>query len=65
MSKATILVILGALALLPVWRSGLRENMSFYEFIIAHTTFSPYDVTYVPEEYLSRGESSGIYMEIR
>ena len=65
MSKGTILVILGALALIPIWRSGLRENMSFYEFIISHTVFSPNAVEYIPEEYLTRGETLGIYMEIR
>lgn len=64
MNKGTILVILGGLALLPVWRCGLRENLSFYEFIINHTIWGP-PVEYIPEELLTRGETEGIYMEIR
>ncbi len=64
MTKGTILVILGGLALLPVWRSGLRENLSLYEFIIEHTIWG-HDVTYIPEELLTQGETKGIYMEIR
>jgi len=65
MNKGTVLVILGALALVPVWRCGLRENLSFYEFIIEHTIFSPHEVEYIPEELLTKGETEGIYMEIR
>lgn len=64
MSKGAVLVILGALALVPVWRCGLRENLSFYEFVVNHTVFGP-PVEYIPEEYLTRGETAGIYMEIR
>ena len=65
MTKGTVLVILGGLALIPIWRSGLRTNLSFYEFIIEHTIFSSHEVEYVPEELLTRGETEGIYMEIR
>lgn len=63
--KAALIIGLVFLSFLPIWRSGLRENMNLYEFLIVHTIFSPYDVTYVPEEYLTRGETAGIYMEIR
>ncbi|KKN48233.1 hypothetical protein LCGC14_0654950 [marine sediment metagenome] len=63
--KAVLIIGLAFLSLLPVWRSGLRENMNLFEFVMVHTIFSPYDVTYVPEEYLTRGEIEGIYMEIR
>ena len=64
MTKETALVLLGGLALIPVWRSGLRTNLSFYEFIIEHTIFSPHEVEYIPEELLTKGETNGIYMEI-
>ncbi len=63
--KAALIIGLGFLSFLPVWRSGLRENMNLWEFINVHTIFSPHEVTYVPEEYLTRGETLGIYMEIR
>lgn len=59
------LVALGLLGLLPVWRCGLRENLTFYGFILEHTIFSPHEVEYIPEELLTRGETIGIYMEIR
>lgn len=65
MNKGTFLVVLGGIGLLPVWRCGLRENLNFYEFILEHTIFSPHEVTYIPEELLTRGETTGIYMEIR
>ena len=65
MTKGTWLVIIGAVGLIPVWRSGLRENMNFYEFVLEHTILSPHEVTYVPEELLTRGKSEGIYLEIR
>jgi len=62
MSKGAVFVSLMAFSLLPIWRSGLREKMSLLEFIIGHTIWSPYDVLYVPEEYLTRGISK---MEVR
>ena len=65
MSKGAILVILAGLGLLPVWRCGVRENLSFYEFVGEHTIFSPHEVEYIPEELLTRGETEGIFMEIR
>ena len=64
MSKASLLIIIGALGLVPVWRCGLRENLNFYEFILNHTIWGP-EVEYIPEEMLTRGETEGIYMEIR
>jgi len=66
MSEKTVAVIigLGLLGLIPVWRSGLRENLNFYQFIGAHTIWGP-EPTYVPEEYLTQGETNGIYMKIR
>ena len=64
MTRGGWLTVLGAIGLIPVWRSGLRENMNFYEFILEHTILSPHEVTYVPEEYLTRGETNGIYMRI-
>ena len=44
------LVVLAALAsFVPVWRCGLRENLSFWQFVQEHTIYgSP--VEYIPEE---------------
>ncbi len=61
--KGAALILLG-LGFLPIWRSGLRENLNFYQFIINHTIWGP-EVEYIPEEMLTAGETEGIYMEIR
>lgn len=54
-------LILGSIFLFivaaPIWRSGLRTNMTFIEFIINHTIFSSNAVEYIPEEqYLAQFE---------
>lgn len=64
MTRGAWLVILGGIGLLPVWRSGLREKLSVYEFILEHTIWG-HEVTYIPEELLTAGESQGIYLEVR
>lgn len=48
--QKTFLVVLGAASLAPIWRSGLREDMNFWEWIINHTIFGP-PSEYVPEQY--------------
>jgi hypothetical protein len=53
MNRNAILTLL-LLGFLPVWRCGLREKLSFYEFVIEHTIFSPHEVSYIPEELLTR-----------
>lgn len=45
---------LAGFSLLPIWKSGLREDMNLWQFIIGHTTMSPYPSLYVPEEYATR-----------
>ena len=42
---------LGAIVLgsIPVWRCGLRERISFFQFVKEHTIWG-HPVTYVPEE---------------
>lgn len=37
----------------PVFRSGLRSNITFAEFIFNHTIFGP-EPEYIPEEYYAR-----------
>lgn len=37
-------------SLLPIWRSGLRENMILVEWIANHTVFGP-PSEYIPPEY--------------
>ena len=64
MTRGQWLVVLGAASLLPVWRSGIRGQLTFPEFILEHTIFG-HEVTYLPEELLTKGDSEGIYMEIR
>lgn len=44
------IVIGGLIALLPIWTSGLRRGLTFFDFVRAHTVFDPKPVTYVPEE---------------
>jgi hypothetical protein len=50
--QKSLLIVGGAAAasFLPVWRSGGRENLNFWEFIINHTIFGP-PVEYIPEEF--------------
>ena len=60
MIKAPIIIGLGLLGLLPVWRSGLRENMSFYEFVLSHTILDSNEVEYIPEERLTIGGKRSI-----
>jgi len=38
------------LSFLPIWRSGLRENMNLWQWIANHTIFGP-PSEYVPEKY--------------
>lgn len=61
-SMALVSILAG---FLPIWRSGLRSGLNFYQFIGLHTIFSPYEVSYIPEELLTVGQTAGIYMEIR
>ena len=42
-----------ALALaLPIFRSGLRSNLTLFEFVIVHTIFGP-EPEYIPKEIYS------------
>lgn len=45
----TLLALLLLISLIPIWRSGLRENQSFWEFVLNHTIWGP-PVEYIPEE---------------
>ena len=47
------LALLG-FSFLPIWKSGLRKNMNLWQFVIGHTTLSPWESLYVPEEYATR-----------
>ncbi len=47
--KALGLVVLIAAFAVPVFRSGLRTNLTLFEFMKAHTVFGP-EVQFVPEE---------------
>ena len=53
MIRAPVIIGIALLGFLPIWRSGIREKLNFYEFVGVHTVFSPYDVEYVPEELLT------------
>jgi hypothetical protein len=44
-----LVLFLGA-SLLPIWRSGLRENMNLWQWVNNHTVFGP-PIEYVPEDY--------------
>ncbi len=43
-------ILLLAASVLPVWRSGLREDMNFWQFAKEHTRWG-HPVEYIPEEY--------------
>ena len=44
-----LLLILLLLSFLPIWRCGLRDKLTFWDFVREHTIYgSP--VEYIPEE---------------
>lgn len=47
-----IVVILIAFSFLPIWTSGLRENMTLYEWVVNHTVFGAASEYLRPEHYL-------------
>lgn len=47
-----ILVGAFALSLLPIWRSGLREGMDLWTWILNHTVFGPPSEYITPKYYL-------------
>lgn len=49
-----VAIIIGLIALVPVWRSGLKENMNFFGFVKNHTIWGD-DPEYVPLEYATGG----------
>lgn len=49
-----ILIGLAVAGLLPIWRSGLRTGLNFYEFTWVHTVWGPRPM-YIPREYLADG----------
>ncbi len=44
-----VLILLVASFAIPVFRSGKRENLNFWEWIFNHTIWGP-PVEYLPEE---------------
>lgn len=48
-SSGMVLVLLFMSFGLPIFRSGMRENLNFWQFILNHTIWGP-PVEYIPEE---------------
>jgi len=48
-----LIILLLFCSLLPVFRSGLREDLSFWQWVKEHTVWG-HTVTYIPEEYYER-----------
>ena len=48
-SRDLILLVL-LCSLLPVFRSGLRDELNFWQWVKEHTVWG-HPVTYIPEEY--------------
>jgi hypothetical protein len=44
-----MLIIAGAATFLPIFRSGLRDNLNLWEWLWNHTIWGP-KVEYIPEE---------------
>ena len=44
-----VIIVLAIASFLPVWRSGGRENLTFWGWVINHTIFGP-PIEYVPLE---------------
>lgn len=49
MTKGELATVALAISLVPVWRSGGRTKLNFWEFILNHTIWGP-PIEYVPEE---------------
>jgi len=49
-NEKALLIGFVCFSLLPIWRSGLRENMSLPAWLINHTVFGP-PSEYIPEKY--------------
>jgi hypothetical protein len=47
--RAEVLPVVLLLSLLPVWRSGLRDGLNFWQWIWNHTVFGP-PIEYIPQE---------------
>lgn len=47
--NSSVLIALGLATLLPVWRSGIKGNLNFWQFIHNHTVWSNVP-QYIPEE---------------
>jgi hypothetical protein len=52
-----VVPILIIASFLPVWRSGLKYNLTFWGFIYNHTVFAP------DPEFLPREDYAGIFAE--
>ena len=59
MKTALILLGIAAAGSIPVWRCGVRENLTFWEFVLAHMVFDSQPVMYIPEEVYSRSLTQG------
>ena len=54
-----VLLLMGSI--LPVFRSGLRGQLTLWEFIINHTIWGP-EVEYIPEEMLTSGGTTDDFL---
>ena len=56
-AKMTALVVT-TLTFLPFWRSGGKDHLTFWGFVLNHTVFSPDPIEYVPKEDYTSALSS-------
>lgn len=54
--QKTVLILVGIASFIPIWRSGGRKNLTFWQFVLNHTVMGP-PVEYVPEEDYTRALS--------
>jgi len=45
-----LVLLAAAISFLPVWRCGLRGDLTFWQFVQEHTIWG-HDVEYIPEEF--------------
>ena len=57
--KWALCLATAGVSFLPVWRSGMREHLNFWQFVRNHTIWGP-PVAYVPEEEYTRSQSSAV-----
>ena len=62
-TAGAVILGLGVLGSIPVWSCGLRQRLTFWEFVLDHTVFGP-NPEYVPEELYTQPLTEGEFAQL-